>query len=363
MSKRSQEPSYSSVGDSLWQALESLSKTAAWLGLAAMLVGLGFLIYTYSVVAGMSSGPTLQQASQNIGLFHKILMGGTILLWLGISYQFWGEETLGVLQLMAAAAMYFAPLLLPQALGGGGTPSAEGLEALGAIQSSGLVGGAIAILVLLIDVANRIRMRSQQGMRAEALKYGKGLKEETEIQNVFLGKCWQLPFCRKFVRERCPIYHSKRTCWRELTGCMCEEQVIRDAMEGKVIPKDMVAAAQFIPRNNKLTIAQKQERCKSCVIYNEHQKHKYKALLPVITVAFAGIYLAFRGPLLIATTGLIASLDRMIGRATFRETSGVKETISTSGIPFQEILLVCAMVILFAYALKLLEFLVFKLKV
>ena len=58
---------------------------------------------------------------------------------------------------------------------------------------------------------------------------------------------------------------------------MCEEDVIRGAMEGRVISKDALVAATMIPRNNKLTIAQKKERCKTCVIYNEHQKHKYRA--------------------------------------------------------------------------------------
>lgn len=362
MSKPNPTPNYSTGrDDTFWHFLDSASKTAFWAGLGAIVVGLGFLIYTFSV-AGTGGPVTPGQVEANAELFGKVLMGGVIAFMLAITFIAWGEETLGVLQLVGSAALYFAPLYLPGAFGNQ-NPSPGGQAALGAIQSAGTIGGAIAIIVLIADVAVRVRVRSKQGMRSDALKYGKGIKEESEIQNVFMGKCWQLPFCRKFVRERCPIYHSRRACWREQVGCMCEEQVIRDAMEGKVIPKDMVGAAQFIPRNNRLTTAQKHERCRQCVIYNEHQKHKYKLFLPLVTLFFGVAYLLFRAPLLAATGGIIEALDRIIGRATFRGTAGVGQTISESGLPFKEILLVCFMIVLFAYALKLLEYLIFKLKV
>lgn len=355
-------PPSSGVSDAIWGFLDSASKTIFWLGLAALVVGVGFLLYTFSVVGGGVGEANPSQAMSNIDLFGTVLLVGVIALMLGTSYMFWGEETLGVLQLVGAAGLYFAPLFIP-GMFGVDAPSEAGSAALGAIQTAGMVGGAMAIFVLVIDVSSRIRTRSQQGMKADLLKYGKGMKEERDIQNVFLGKCWQLPFCRKFVRDRCPIYHSRRTCWKEQVGCMCEEQVIRDAMENKVIPKDALSAANYIPRNNRLTTAQKHERCRSCVIYNEHQKHKYKALLPAVGLAFIGFYVLMRGPLLAGTAGLIEGLDRMIGRATFRDSASVTQTVTESGIPFKEILLVCFMIVAFAYVLRLLEFLVFKLKV
>lgn len=356
-------PSTSSAVEGIQLAFESICKTLCWVGLAALAIGLGFLIYTFAVAGGGgSAGVSTGQAIENIDLFKKILLGGVIAVAIGTTYIFWGEETLGVLQLVAAGLLYFAPLILPGVFGVT-TPNEAGAAALAAIQSSGVVAGIVGIIVLIADVASRIKLRSQQGARADALKYGKGLREERDIQNVFLGKCWQLPFCRKFVRERCPIYHSKRTCWKEQVGCMCEEQVIRDAMENKVIPKDALAAAQFIPRNNKLTSAQKFERCKQCVIYNEHQKHKYRAWLPISLIAVAAVYVLLRGPLLGMTGQIIEGIDRMIGQATFRQKSGVTQTIQHSGLPFQEILLVCFMVIILAYVLRLVEFLIFKLKV
>ena len=363
MSKPNPSPhSTSSAVEGFQLAVESLCKTLCWVGLVALAIGMGFLIYTFAVAGGSTGTVSAAQALTNIDLFKKILLGGVLAIVVGTTYLYWGEETLGVLQLVGAGLLYFAPLILPSVFGVT-TPNETGAAALGAIQTSGMVAGGVGIIVLLADVASRIKLRSQQGARADALKYGKGLKEERDIQNVFLGKCWQLPFCRKFVRERCPIYHSRRTCWKEQVGCMCEEQVIRDAMENKVIPKDAIAAAQFIPRNNKLTSAQKFERCKQCVIYNEHQKHKYRAWLPAALIGFVALYILLRIPLLAMTNGIIEGIDRMIGKATFRDSAGAARTIEHSGIAFNEILLVCIMVIAFAYVLRLVEFLIFKLKV
>jgi hypothetical protein len=235
-------------------------------------------------------------------------------------------------------------------------------DALGTIQLGGGVFGLLAIGVLVIDIAQRIKMRAEVGSRADQLKYGKGIKEERDRQNVFMGKCWQLPFCRKFVRDRCPIYHSRRTCWRERVGCMCEEEVIRNAMENKAIPKDVVAAANYIPRNTRLTMDQKAERCRQCVIYNEHQKHKYRAALPAMLILFIGFYVLFRGILLSVSGGLITAIDRIVHTASL---SGDTTTTggAMQGTIFHELLLICLIIIVFAYAMKILEYMIFTMKV
>ncbi len=345
------------------QFLENAARLLFFAGAGAAIIALGFLGYTYFLFMGGGAPAGAHQAISNVELFEKLLLAGLLSVSVSTAYLYWGEETLGVLQIVAAGAFFFAPIYLPMIMGGGAVPSEVCQRVLAAFQLSGIVVGIFAIGITVVDIAQRAALRSKIGSRAEQLKYGKGIKEEKSIQNVFMGKCWQLPFCRKFVRERCPIYHSRRTCWRERVGCMCEEAVIRDAMAGKTIPKDAVAAASYIPYNRELTMPQKEERCRQCVIYNEHQKHKYKLLLPVTFLAFAAIYAIGRTPMLAMMEGMLDTLDRMIGRATFQERSALTATVSQSGLPFHEILLVCLMVVLFAYALKVLEFAIFKLKI
>jgi hypothetical protein len=227
-----------------------------------------------------------------------------------------------------------------------------------AVQQGGMIYGMIAVGVTVADVLMRVKDRAKVGTKMDQLKYGRGVKEEKDKQNILLGKCWQLPFCRKFVRERCPIYHAKTTCWKELVGCMCEESVIRNAMENRPIPKDALLAAQMIPRNNKLTMAQKRERCKTCVIYNEHQRHKYKVYMPLTFLGFAGVYILLRTPLLAATEALLSNINGVVQTGTLGHAAQFVPPHA-----FVEMLLIVVFIVALSYTMKVLEYMIFKAKV
>lgn len=363
MSKPEKYGSRFNADEALVALLDNGAKFALYGGLLALIVSVGFLVSTYSAFSGTQPPGSPEQAMSNIAMLQKLLLAGGVAAIVGTTYMFWGEETLGIFQLGFSAALWFAPIYLPGMMGGpaGVAPSEVAATALQTIQQGGTIMGLLAIAVLVADIATRARQRAKEGSKADQLKYGKGQKEERDIQNVFMGKCWQLPFCRKFVRERCPIYHARRTCWRERVGCMCEEEVIRNAMENKAIPKDMVAAARYIPQNHKIPLEAKKERCRQCVIYNEHQKHKYKALLPVMVLAYIGLYALLRTPLLEGTKQLLSGVDRAFSSLTFQKEGAVAQKM-TSGT-FHEVLLVCFLVVALAYSLKALEYAIFKLKV
>jgi hypothetical protein len=276
---------------------------------------------------------------------------------IGAAYSFQGEETAGPIILIIGAGLYFAPAYVP--LMAGNLSSDVGPAALAEVSRAGIVPALVGFVMIGIEVVQRVRLRSTVGTKADHLKYGKGIKEEKDVRNVFMGKCWQLPYCRKFVRERCPIYHSRRTCWRERVGCMCEEKVIQNAMAGKVIPSDVVAAAKYIPYNQKLPMEVKVQRCRQCVIYNEHQKHKYKLMLPTLVLVFVLFYILFRTPMLAATESVIVAMDSAIAGITYSRADLVD---SEAAVPYAEVFLVTLMLIIFAYALKGLEFFIFKLK-
>lgn len=348
------------LGDGLINLLDGLARFLFAVGLIAGLVGVGFLLYTYSA----SGSATPEQVQKNIDTFSKVafigMFGGAV----GAAWVLWGEETVGPLILIVAAALYTAPFYMPT-MAPNASPGAEG--AISAVAQSAYGPAAVAIFVIILEVTARLRIRAQQGAKAETMKYGRGLKEERDVRNVFLGKCWQLPYCRKFVRERCPIYHSRRTCWKERVGCMCEESVIRNAMEGKVIPSDMVAAAKFIPKNSKLTPSQKAERCRQCVIYNEHQKHKYKLY---VASAFGGIgatYILIREPAGEQIKQVLMRADSSLDDITFSEGGGndpeARATSIDQGvIPYHEIMLVVLAIVALAYAIRLIEWMTFRMK-
>ena len=336
--------------------LEGLAKVAqALLGLGALvtLVATGLLVMVCVRVAADAS--VTAEALKNVLLLKQVLTYGAIGVAVGSAYLFWGEEKGPAILLAVAGLLFFAPAWVPMIVGERSNDATA--AALGAIQNGGAIIGAVAAAVLVIDVAGKARMRMKIGVKADSLKYGKGVKEEKDKQNVFLGKCFQLPYCRKFVRERCPIYHARRTCWRERVGCMCEEEVVRVAMEGKPISKDQILDGSNIPRNHRLTAKQKAERCRNCVIYNEHQRHKYKAVVPVVLLVFLGLYAG-------GHTALLAGMERII-RAIDHSIHTVTITQGQTKVPelVVEALLFFCMLFLLTYVMKFVEYLIFKLKI
>ncbi|MBS1706140.1 MAG: hypothetical protein JST40_09720 [Armatimonadetes bacterium] len=348
------------ANDTVTGILESLARLLFWGGLLGVLVALGFLGYYFSVFSSSSIPPAQQQ--QSIALMYKLLLPCIFAVGVGSSFLFWSEEVLGPLQLIGAALLYFAPVYLPTVLSVSNITSGSSAAAQ-TIQMSGLILGAFAALCITADLSSRIKLRVREGAKADQIKIGKGIKEERDIQNVFLGKCWQLPYCRKFVREKCPIYHAKRTCWKERVGCMCEETVINNAMLGKVVPKDSLTAVSLIPRNDKIGPIAKAERCRQCVIYNEHQKHKYKAALPAVMILIASMYIFGKGMLLTMLAGVLHSAEKVLSVATFQQDGKPLAPNDSQMMWFQEILLVAILFVLMAYLLKLVEYLVFKLKI
>jgi hypothetical protein len=349
------------MSDNVASVFDATARLLMTVGGLAAAGGIGFLLFT--LFRGVDGDAA--QIAANIDTFGTAAIIGAIAFSLGAAWTFWAEEILGAILLILAAALYFSPVYLPMT----GAPSTDALQPVyDSIRDCGIFPGILGIIALFSEGYSRLRLRFQEGSRADHLKIGKGVKEEKDIRNVFLGKCWQLPYCRKFVRERCPIFHAKRTCWSERVGCMCEESVIRNAMEGNVIPADSVAASKYIPSNPKLTPGQKADRCRQCVIYNEHQKHKYQLMIGGAIVLTIGSYVGVRGPAGQTVKRVLVNADDAISQATFSaekvQTDASKGTSIEGGmIPYHEILVAVMFLVAFAYAVRFIEYLIFKMKI
>ena len=338
---------------------DNIARAMTGIGALGTIICVGFLFYYFFAFAGVAP-PDPKQAKHLIGMVTNYGGIAAIVLAVGLSILWWSEDVLSVVLILASGGLYFSPLYLPMSVGG--APQEVAALAMKGIQQVGGMMGLVAIVVTIFDLSGRIKNRLTHGSKADSLKYGKGVKEDVDKQNVFLGKCWQLPYCRKFVREKCPIYHARRTCWKERVGCMCEEKVIQNAMSGNVvIPKDIVSAAKFIPYNVKLPMEIKIQRCRQCVIYNEHQRQKYKAALPITMLAMGGIWVMAREPMKNLLGEVLSGADKFLGQATLAGKKGVTDPEHLA--IFRELLVILLMIMILAYLMKLIEYLLFKLKV
>ncbi len=344
--------------DMLGELPMTIAKYGLWGGVCVFALCFIAVIFLMNVAAG---DPTkAAQVANNIGIFEKGMILGPVLVALSSAWLFWEEEMMVGLNIIFALLVFFAPMWLPLVLQSAQPESTnpgvkKGYEVLG-IGGQIYIGFAIAILIG--DIVTRVRKRMVYGTKAALLKYGTNIKEESDRKNVFMGKCWQLPFCRKFVREKCPIYHANRTCWRELVGCMCEEAVISAAMTGKPVSKEALLNGTAIPRNNKLTDSQKRQRCHNCVIYNEHQKHKYKLAMPMAMIFYGIIFLLFRESL----GGWVSNMMTGASKKVDDITVGAIKNVS-AGEYFNQFLTVAIILVAFAYTVKLIEHAIFKLKI
>jgi hypothetical protein len=344
--------------DMLGEIPFTIARYAFWGGAGLLLFSVIVTIYLMSIANGDATKGA--QIATSIDLFQKGLLIGVVGTVAGSAWLFWEEEIMVAANLAFAFLLFFSSALLPMAFSmaapGGVNKGVEaGYDGLGL---AGKIYLGFAFIILIADIALRVKTRSEQGAKKDSLKYGKGVTEESDRKNVFMGKCWQLPYCRKFVREKCPIYHAQRTCWKELVGCMCEESVIRVAMEGKPVSKEALLSGAAIPRNNKISDVAKRERCKTCVIYNEHQKHKYKLAMPTVVIGYALIYLLFKGPIAETINGFLNRGSKVMTDMTAGTVKGgMTDTL------FTQFLVATVVIMMLAYTIKVVEYAIFKLKI
>lgn len=329
-----------------------------------------------------------------------LLVGGALMVGLGIPYGFqqFGGDSFATGKSIALAKVYsgfFTAVYFPAAIGG---------------------------LLIAYDVISRLirAVRERPTVAVEKMTYGTGAAKESGIppRTSILGKCWEGPYCREFIRTHCPIFLKRQACWKQRVGCYCEEDIVAAAvskvtgptlpMAGSggasrfgntpppannfnsapaptdigftVIGSDSRAGmtgmasssgltpppppnnAPTKPRKVELNNWQKAERCRNCVIYNEHQREKYQVLLPVTligAVVLCGfLAIQFHGNMGAVVTGL----ETLINRFSFLPgTSKLNIGDSSSGVAWA--LIVAGTIMVLSKVLQLLEWCIFKIKI
>jgi hypothetical protein len=386
------------------------------------------LLYAYLLYAllfgGVSEWASLGAAErerfagnvQNFVLALNISLGVLLLTSCVLYYD---EESLGYALLAGAVALYFGvPFLFDSVFTGQlqEWSKAHNLPAqaiYGQFRTAAhmlVVPGVILVLRdLWLRVTDRASLRREE---FHAMQYGGAVKEEAPPSPALIGmfaRCWQLSFCRDAIRKRCPIYLARTKCWRQRVGCMCEENVIRSAMDA-LIHKEVIKreepqgqeedipgltlegvgskssrpeeepTVEFpkrdfapppprkvkIPHNPNLPMPFKIERCRNCVIYNEHQRLKYQFFAPIVTLAVPALAVwkidMIAGELtriLEKVDSLMASLSPMANPTN----AGAVSSITQSSMVAQYVVIGCLIVITTSLALRGLEYLIFKAKI
>ena len=303
-------------------ALSNLIMTLAFI---AGGMGLAYLLYGAFVGLGGFSGwdPAKQRVMLgNIGLATSALTIGLAIATLCAAVVFWFEEVAGYVILVGAALLGLGlPFLFPML--GGEQASVGVAKALAAFPQAAIAPGIIGFLLVLRDVFAKFnRAIQRRGGEADPsqMQFGGGAKRESKpVRTSIIGKCWEGSYCRDWVRPHCPIYQKREACWRIRRGCYCEQDIVSTAAskgQGGV-QLEMAPSSQYNYANpaapgttaapkSHLTDGQKAERCRNCVIYNDHQSEKYRVFLPILIIGTVALCALF-SPLM--KQGIAASMN------------------------------------------------------
>jgi hypothetical protein len=358
-------------------ALKVLVPMALLSGLLALYLLWGLLsgAWSHEALIQMKHADRLRQMDNIESVFHLLLASSVVTL-LAVLVCCVRAEGVGYWLLGAAALLYAAPSFL--------TSQIYPLKRQTASAASGTVLSDFQILAwllavpgacwMLVDLGRRMAAAADQAaiQRANA-KYGAGTKKQpvSTQRKVFLGRCWEGPFCRDHIRVKCPVYIKRRgPCWRHKEGCMCEPRIVLQAMITPDWKNQMTQAHQAHqaleaggPRIV-LSAEAKRERCRNCVIYNEHQREKQKALtwtaiiaVPVLLVLNAAWLQSFVNEILIA-------LDAATKRFSFSsDPAGIHVQQDSAYSLILWVFIFALSIILLAQVLKVIDYCCLKLKI
>ena len=357
-------------------------------GLAVLLFRVSLLIAGIAgayLLWGLLSGQLNNYAglprAERVRIFDNLVFAGNVLRWsvaaaaLFAACVYYDDPSTGYLLVLAGLALWAGvphayAFLISQAAAN--RAAHQALVAFpGAAAPLWILGGALIARDVVLRLLNALGTKT---VERDLLQYGGDAEAERAAPAAvkrFMGKCWQGPYCREFIRVHCPIFQARKACWRVKKGCYCEPEIINtvvDHISGPQLAMAPQARYNFAndawpgaAKKTELTYAQKCERCRHCVIYNQHQREKYALLVPV-TIAAVALIFFFGAPLLRQWLELgLGGIEDIMKRFTFGPASqSAPLKFRRPGDAVEWVLIVAFGVMALSKALQTLEWAIFK---
>jgi len=172
-----------------------------------------------------------------------------------------------------------------------------------------------------------------------------------------LKPCWDTPYCRDFLKEFCPAYSKRQSCWKAGGGCLCDEAIVN-----RLLAQTSVRRPESVSTLRKTSqFMQKKMDCAKCPIYAEHQRQKYQLLAPLIPLAIIAIFWFAREGIHNYYMSVARFFDNFFSNLSYLPSAPGK-VLGTLATPWLEttILVIIALLVI-GILLHLLEYLVFSL--
>ncbi|MBC7329097.1 hypothetical protein H5T88_01930 [bacterium] len=287
----------------------------------------------------------------------KLFSVGFCLLLFAFLLRYTFSFEFSFLLLLTALFLYFA---IPYIFGAFYSTRAYNPGIASLIRNSQLLGeiaGVLAALLVIVDIG--VLIHNRIGRREIVFEKEAPLARRRKFSlSRLLMPCWETPYCRDFLRDFCPSYNQKRSCWKVGGGCLCDEAIVNRLLE-----QTSVRGAEATPSLSRITqLMQKKRDCKRCPIYQEHQRCKYQLAAPFVPLFVIAIFWFGRGGIHHHYLNIAKYIDNLLSNLTYLPT-GVGQVYGTLSTPWLEtIILVIFALFLIGILLHLLEYFIFSME-
>ena len=286
----------------------------------------------------------------------KLFSIGFCLLLLALLLRYTLSLEFSFLLLLTALFFYFGIPLIVGIFNPSGmvNPAINGL--IHSSQLLGEIGGALSGLLILLDIGYLLQTRLSTREIVFEKETPIARRKPFSLSRLFMP-CWETPYCREYLREFCPAYSRKRSCWKMGGGCLCDEAIVNRLLE-----QTSVRRSDATPSLKKMSqFIQKKRDCARCPIYQEHQRKKYQLLAPLVPLSIFAIFWFAREGIHHQYLNTARFFDNLLSNLTYIPT-GTGKVFGTLATPWLEItILVIFSLFLIGILLHLLEYFIFTL--
>jgi len=306
------------------EVLAGYAGTVLKFSILAMLLATGYLLY--GIFGGYLNQPPTARVLANMRLVGQVLADSSSLSAVCLIIITFAEVAWSVIVgIVGLGFLLGTPFLISNNLR---NPSSEV-----AVQINfwGTAAGKAIIVIVGLRLLYEIYLQLTQGTQRRREAPPEGIPTATTEKKKLKAilpwtPCWEMPYCHEAIKEMCPAYKARKTCWRYGSGCNCDPHLIdsllragglgggaRDAQTRRTqeayVRSDL--EADVVRPGQKRTIP-----CSKCPIYNDHQRAKYKFVNPIAIIGTIVAIIAGYQPLMSLYHGFIGAFARLASRFT-----------------------------------------------
>ncbi len=276
------------------------SRTVLQAALVGFVISLGYILYGLfsGKLRGVTDPNEIQRLVGNFTLMGQVLTVSSFLAAISLLVLTFGEVAYAVLVgIVGAGLMFGMPIIIGSNLG---QDSDFAQPISNWCANAGLVVLFLVGLRILWEIGDQIRRAAFKSEAQKEIEEASIAQRQTKKRRKgprLWDPCWDLPYCHDAVKDVCPAFKARRSCWRFGYGCNCDpgliEQLIRTggANVGKAAAKktsgERTVSEAYVRSDLQADTVVGRERtipCVKCAIFIEHQRQKYRIVNPIAIV-------------------------------------------------------------------------------